>query len=248
VAESNLPRAALWSALVVQGALERRLLPEFTAQSGIGIDTVFDPTAVLMNRLKNEGLPDVIISTSDSLHQLQAVGFSFERVAPLVRSAIGIGVAPGSALRPPATSKELVKILVNARSVAYSRTGQSGIYFVELLDRLGIREIVDSRATVIEKGFTGNAVADGRADVAIQQLSELAFVDGVATLGPLPSDIQHYTEFSIGLAQGNGQATAPAAVALTDFLTAPPARHVFASYGLLPDHQVGGAIAEPPRQ
>jgi molybdate transport system substrate-binding protein len=232
MAESDAPRVTLWSALVVRGPLEKALLGEFSAQVGVEVDAVFDPTTVLMERLRHDGAPDVLISTTGSLQQLQSDDDpTVEHIVPLVRSAIGVGVKAGGVLPPLSSTDELVRLLVDARSVAYSRMGQSGIFFVEMLERLGIASIVSPKATVIEKGFTGEAVMDGRADVAIQQLSELAFVDGIAIVGPLPDDVQHYTDFSVGLGRDR---RGPSAAALSDFLTAPHARDVFQSYGLLP--------------
>jgi len=93
-----------------------------------------------------------------------------------------------------------VQTLLNARSVAYSVTGASGIYFAELLNRLRIADEINAKATIIEKGFIANAVVDGRADVGIQQLSELLFVPGAQIAGPFPAEVQQYTEFSAALA------------------------------------------------
>ncbi|WP_426303436.1 molybdate ABC transporter substrate-binding protein [Arthrobacter sp. R-11] len=74
------------------------------------------------------------------------------------------------------------------------------MYFAELLNLLRIADEINAKATIIEKGFIANAVVDGRADVGIQQLSELLFVPGAQIAGPFPAEVQQYTEFSAALA------------------------------------------------
>ena len=83
--------------------------------------------------------------------------------------------------------------------MAYSRNGPSGIYFAKLLPELGIAEQVNEHATVVDQGFTALALLDGRADLALQQMSELLFVPEAKIAGPIPLDVQHYTEFSAGV-------------------------------------------------
>ncbi len=216
----------LWSALVVRGALDT-LLPRFSRASGLDVAASFDPTTVLVRRLASEPPPDVVVVTSAAL--LESPLIDVTSIRELVGTGIGVGVAAGTPPPSVATVPDLVETLLGARSVAYSRSGQSGIFFAALLHRLGIAERVNARATVIEKGFTGEAVVDGRADIAIQQVSELRFVPGVAVAGPLPDEVQHYTDFGVALTTS---ARHPAAPALRDFLVSAAADEVYRGEGL----------------
>jgi molybdate transport system substrate-binding protein len=221
----------LWSALVVRGPFEGIILPAFTKSSGVEISAVFDPTTVLMQRLAEGECPDVIVSTTDSLEALPAGILVPGSITELVRTGIGIGVADGTDRPKVATIEQLKASLRAARSVAYSRAGQSGIYFASLIQELGIAEEVNAKATVIPKGFTGEALIDGRADIAIQQISELRFVRGVDVVGPLPEAVQRYTDFSVAL--GLGSDHAETARRLHAHLTAEAAQEAYAGAGLL---------------
>lgn len=53
---------------------------------------------------------------------------------------IGAAVPPGSEHPDISSVEELMETLTNARSVAYSRNGPSGIYFASLIQELGIAE------------------------------------------------------------------------------------------------------------
>jgi molybdate transport system substrate-binding protein len=122
--------------------------------------------------------------------------------------------------------------------VAYSRNGPSGIYFATLLQQLGIAGHVTGRATVVDTGFTALALLDGRADLAIQQMSELLSVPEAAIAGPLPAPVQHYTAFSAGTAP---QAPQHDAGALVAYLAGEPAKAAYAAAGLEPAQHVGTA-------
>nr|WP_042186542.1 substrate-binding domain-containing protein [Kibdelosporangium sp. MJ126-NF4]CEL17337.1 Hypothetical ABC transport system, periplasmic component [Kibdelosporangium sp. MJ126-NF4]CTQ91435.1 Hypothetical ABC transport system, periplasmic component [Kibdelosporangium sp. MJ126-NF4] len=213
----------LFSALAVKKAVDA-LVPAFTAETGIAVDTVFDPTTVLMKRIESGARPDVIIAVTGTLATLG------QPLAPLARTGVGVAVAPDAEIPDTSTVPALCEALTSARSVAYSRTGASGIYFASLIEQLGIAAEVNARATVVEKGFTALAVVDGRADIAIQQMSELKFVPEARIAGPLPEEVQHYSDFSVALGEG---AAAEAAL-LRDFLCGQPAKEAYAQAGLTP--------------
>ncbi|WP_258021164.1 class II aldolase/adducin family protein, partial [Streptomyces anatolicus] len=222
---------ALFSALAIKKALDDVVLEAFTSTSGLDVEGVYEPTNVLLRHLALGARPDVMVGVTGALEQLAASGqLAASSVRPLARVGIGVAVPPGAPAVDLSSTDALVRALTSARSVAYSRTGASGVAFAALLKRLGIADEVNSRATVVEKGFTALAVTDGRADLAVQQLSELRFVPDAQVVGPFPEEVQHYTELSVALgAQAVGSA---GAAALLRHLTAAPARAAYRAAGL----------------
>ena len=75
-------------------------------------------------------------------------------------------------------------------------------------------------------------IANGKADIGLQQISELVPVPGIDIVGPLPGDLQKMTTFSAGTC--TGAASADAARALVAYLAAPAARPVMRRWGLEP--------------
>lgn len=221
----------LYSGLAVKGVLEARVLPAFTVETGIEVQPTYEPTKVLEKLVSEGARPDVFLGVAPTVQQLAAAEVLDEgNLQPLVRSGIGLGVAPGASGPRIGTVEELVDALRSARSVAYSRTGASGIYFAGLLDRLGIADEVNERATTLAGGFTGEALLDGRADLAVQQIIELKAVEGVHVVGPLPDEVQQHVELWAGAATG-----APAAAqGLLTFLTSPAAVRAYGEVGLDP--------------
>lgn len=226
----NAAPLTLMSALVVRKALDGGVLSAYEQASGSSLRTEYAPTTILLERLAAGAEPDVLIGTSAALLRLEGSAVVRGSSLPLVRSAIGLGVASGAPRPVIATESELIDTLLSARSVAFSRAGQSGIFFQELLGRLGIADQVLPRATALDTGFTGVAVTDGRADLALQQVSELMFVDGVDVVAPLPEEFQHHSEFSVGI--GSGTVNRHAAESLVRHLTDSGARAAYAATGL----------------
>jgi ABC-type molybdate transport system substrate-binding protein len=220
---------SLFSGLATKDVLEDTVLPAFVAQSGYTVDTTFEPTTVLAELIAGGARPDVVLGVGSALRQLAADDvLSPATLSPLVRSGIGLAVPPGAPAPSIATVEELVATIRSARSVAYSRTGASGAHFVHLLDLFGIAEEVNARACIIDKGFTAEALLDGRADLAVQQIIELATVDGVRIVGPLPADAQHYVELWVGAAAD----ASPEAGSLLEFLISGTATDAYQAAGL----------------
>jgi molybdate transport system substrate-binding protein len=221
----------LFSALVVRKAFDEAVVPAFEAATGTAVAAVYDPTVQLTRRVAAGERFDVLLAATDSL-----AGFGgavdLGTTTPILRTGIGIAVPAGVPHPDISTTDALMQTLTSARSVAYSRTGQSGIYFARLLERLGISDRVDPRATVLEKGFTAEALLDGRADLAVQQLSELLFVPGAEIVGPLPEEVQHVTEFSAAF--GSQPAGPSESRAFVDFLRSPATRDAFRATRLEP--------------
>jgi molybdate transport system substrate-binding protein len=150
-----------------------------------------------------------------------------------VRSGIGVAVAAGSPPPPIQTVDELRRALLGSGRVAYSRTGASGVYFADLLVTLGIADAVNEQACIIDKGFVAETLLDGRADLAVQQLVELASVDGIQIVGPLPGEAQQHVELSAATS-----AASTTAGPLLEFLYSADAARTYRSAGLEPMFEV----------
>ncbi|MDH6522814.1 molybdate transport system substrate-binding protein [Streptomyces sp. SAI-135] len=222
----------MMSGLATRKAFDDHLFAAFTAQTGVEVVPIYDPTVQLLRRLDAGEHFDVMIAATPSLDALIANGIVAEGPRPIVRSGIGLAVARGAEHTKVTTRDDLVATLTTARSVAYSRTGQSGIYFVDLVKRLGLEDVVLPKATVLEKGFTATALESGEADLAVQQLSELLFVPGAEIVGPLPEELQKWTEFSAGTAVASTENADVAA--FVDFISSPEAAHAYRATALEP--------------
>jgi molybdate transport system substrate-binding protein len=188
----------LLSTLALKGAV-RGLAGRFEAAGGARIDADFAPTLGLLDRLRHGEGADVVILTKEALSDLAAKGTVVaESCVDLARSFVGIAVKAGADHPDIATEAALRATLLGARSVAYSRTGASGILFAQLIERIGIAPAINARARIIPAGFTAELLLTGEADLAVQQISELKLVPGVEVVGPIPRELQTPAVFSAG--------------------------------------------------
>lgn len=226
--QSRDRRIHLFSGLALQRVVETILLPRFRRDAGAEVEATFEPSAVLERMIRDGARPDVLVAVRSTVEVLSRDGVLNPRFSrPLVRSGLGIAVAAG-APRPAVDDEEaFVETLLRSR-VAYSRTGASGAAFRDLLARLGIAERVESRAVILDGGYTAEALLDRRADLAVQQMSELASVRGVDVVGPFPESAQSYVELDIGIAQG----APPSAEALAAVLRSEEAVSAYAAVGM----------------
>lgn len=195
--------------------------------------TEWQPTSVLMEAVASGRRADIIIATEDALIRLTDHGaLEGEGRLRLADARLGTAV-PNSKPRSDITTLEgFCQALMSARSVAYSKHGASGIYFSELIRKLGIADAINSRATVISSGLTAEKLLTGEADVAVQQISELMMVQGVEIVRPFPDAIQSVTTF--GAAIFTDCQNRPAAEAFMELLHSQKAKSAYQAYGLAP--------------
>jgi molybdate transport system substrate-binding protein len=212
------------------------LLADFEKTTGHTITLANDTAGGLQRRIEGGQAFDVAVITPAVIDDLIAKG----KVAPGSRvdvAQVGVGVAVREGAPKPdiSTVEALKKTLVAARAVAYidpASGGSSGIYFSNLLDRLGIAGEVKPKAKLQAGGYVAELVAKGEADIAVHQISEILPVKGVTLVGPLPAEVQRVTVYALGVAANPAD---PAAVkALTARLTRADAADVLKARGMEP--------------
>lgn len=219
----------LFSGLVVQQPLVESLIPEFEAATGVQVRTTFDPTTVLLQRIADGERPDLLLGVASSLHAVADDGIiDSDSIAEIAVSSVGFARLPGTPGPTDGSAQSFLDYLLAARAVAYSLSGASGVHFAEQLDQRGLRGHVDARAVRFEAGLTAEALHDGRADIAIQQVSELRAVAGDHLVEAIPHELQSYGRFAIG-ARPDAPAEAAAFIAR---LTGERAQRAFAAVGL----------------
>jgi molybdate transport system substrate-binding protein len=186
------------STLALKGAV-RSLAGRYEAECGVRIDADFAPTLGLLARLRGGEDADVVILTREGLDELTGQGsVAADSCVDLARSFVGIAVKAGAGHPDIATEAGLRAALLAARCVAYSRIGASGIFFAQLIERMGIAAEINARAHIVPSGFTAERLLTGEADLAVQQISELKQVEGVEVIGPIPHHLQTPAVFSAG--------------------------------------------------
>ncbi|MGI4858044.1 MAG: molybdate ABC transporter substrate-binding protein [Janthinobacterium lividum] len=233
VQESSAGRPVhLMSGFVVQTPFAADIIPRFE-RSGAKVQLEWNPTSVLVRDIAAGKRADALLVTREAMDTLVEDGIvdASTRVE-LLSSNLGIAVKRGAPHPSIEDVDQFQEALLNARSVAYSSGGASGIYFGKLIAQWGIAEDINERATVIKDGLAAEKLLNGEADLAVQQISELLTVDGIEIVGPFPPGAQNALSFSVACFAGTPNLDA--AKRFIAHINDAAARETYRRYGLDP--------------
>jgi molybdate transport system substrate-binding protein len=218
----------------------RGVMTEITpvlTRRGLDFAASYGASNVLMPRIAAGESADVVILTDAAIEDLTERGAIIEASRrDLARSAIGVAVPAGAARPNIRTVDAFKEAILAVRSIAFSRSGASGLHFAALIEHLGIAPEVMRKARVFD-GVVGELAAKGEVEMAVQQVSELKLVDGIDIIGALPDELQKITVFSAGVFM---RCARPAAAGLLiAALASPEAMGAMRRQGLEPVGRVG---------
>lgn len=174
----------------------------FTAETGESFDSFYGPVGTLVGKIAAGESPDLAILIPSALEKLQQEGLLTGRF-DLGRVGIYVAVKEGAPSPDFSTPEAFKAMLLNARSISLTDPGvggTAGIYLAGLLERMGIAETIRPKVQWQKNGFfSTQAVADGKADIAMTQKSEIVAVKGAAVAGPLPEPLQSITTYCAGI-------------------------------------------------
>ena len=135
-------------------------------------------------------------------------------------AAAPISAAPVSALLcaralPSRTSHRLTPSgapCLPSKSVAFPGKGASGLYFVSLLDRMGIKAEMQGKLKPMEAEDTVEVVARGEADLVVVVATRIMDVAGIDMVGPIPEELQTKIGFAAGLSSSTKEPDAAKAL------------------------------------
>ena len=224
--------------LLASGALDEighALVPQFEKTSGHKVTVTWSSTVKIKEKIAAGEVFDLVIVPAADVDKFIAEGkMAAGSRVDIAKSGVGVAVKAGLPKPDISSGEAIKKAMLAAKSVAYS-SGPSGVYVQALIQKLGIAEEMKPKSKQTPPGTrVGQYLAKGEAELGFQQISELIHETGIDYLGPLPPDVQNFTNFSSGI--GSGAQSQTAAKALQAFLTAPAAAEVIKKNGMEPAH------------
>ena len=220
------------SSVGMKAALEE-LQPQFERATPHRLVLVLGTTAPLKRQIEGGESFDVTILTppaalEDLARQGKVVAAT---IASVAKSGVGVAVAKGAPRPNLATAEAFKRTLLDARSIAYSKEGASGVAAARVIEKLGLVEEMKPR-TLLETrpGGAVTAVTEGKVELGFGLVSEIIPIAGVDFAGPLPPELQSYLVFAAGVSASARDAEA--AKAFIEFLRSPAALPVLRAKGM----------------
>jgi len=210
------------------------ITPYFERLTGHVLVTTFGLASELSDQIIAGQFCDVAILTATIADKLvkdkKIVAESRRDVA---RSGLGLAVRTGAAKPDIRNADALKRTLLAATSIATSKYGLAGIYFMQLLDELGIADAITPKIKFeFGSGYAAEITSRGEAELAVQLVSEILPVNGVELVGQFPAEVQKFGILTAGISENARQPAA--ALELIEYLVGPESAAAFLVKGLQP--------------
>jgi len=210
------------------------LAARFEGETGNRLVIDYDVFTALKKRIDaNEAFDVAILSPALVDELVREKKIAPESRTPLGRYGLGLAVRKGSPRPDIATAEALRRVLLQARSIAYSKDGASGKAFLTMLDRLRIAPEVTAKSKAVD--VTTQAVAEGAAQYGVTGVGLILADPAVDLVGRIPSDLQSYVVYTLGASTAAKESGI--ALALIRFLASPLAGPVLSRHGVEPGLQ-----------
>lgn len=218
------------------GAIEPGLhaaVSAFEKQSGHHVKITFNTTPQIQKRIAGGDRFDVVIAPPATIKTFAQEGKVEADGVNVGRVGLGAVVRPGAPAPDLSSAEALKKSVLEAESIVFNRAS-TGIYFENLLKKMGVYDQVEAKTTRYADGASVmEHVLKGKGrEVGFGAITEILLYKekGLRFVGPLPAEIQNYTSYTA--APMTGGANGETARALVKFLGSPAGKKLFVAAGI----------------
>lgn len=222
VLSGNGPRASV-----------RALCVEFAQATGNGVDLQFEVNPDVVKKGRAGEHFDVAVGNPSTIEQLIASGHVIaDSYVDIGTAGLAVGVRAGAAKLDLSSVEMFKRALLAANAVAFPAHGASGLYFVALVDRMGVKSEMQNKLRPMPAEDCVEVVARGEADMVVVVATRMVGVAGIEVAGPIPEALQTKIGFAAGLSASTQHPDI--ARALIAFLVAPAAAATLRANGVTP--------------
>jgi molybdate transport system substrate-binding protein len=215
---------------VVSGV--RDVASAFELATGHKVIVSFQAGPSLMQKVTSNAPADLVTHYPEAIDDLIKEGKVVGRRVDFARAGVGVAVKAGAPKPDISTPEAFKHAMLVAKSIAYSRTGASGIIAAKLMERLGLSEQLKDKTKLVDGVPIAEVVARGEAEVGMQQINVILPVAGADYVGPLPGELQGYVDFAVGVLAVSKERDA--AQELLKFMSSPEAAPLIRKSGMEP--------------
>jgi molybdate transport system substrate-binding protein len=232
LAPAGAEELRLYAAAGVKAPVEQ-MAADFERSTGHKIALVFDTAGAAEQRFLADSGATFLVTTRLRVSAAEKSGKLKQGVTSVVGDTVGGFAGPPGHPKPDiSTPAKLKAALLAAPRIAFSdpaRGATVGAHFLQVIEALGIKDQVLKKSTLAKDGVeTMQLVLDGKADLAVTQLSEIMQANRAALVGAFPPEFDLATTYALWLRND----ASPGAVAFAKLITSPAERAKLAEHGL----------------
>lgn len=183
-------------------ALAGQLASRAEAAAGVSLRPLIDLNPAIPERIVAGEAFDIALTNPPYAESLFAAGLAdsashraFGRVPLAVGRFSGVeGSIVGS-------TDEISALFHRANSIAYTGAGTSGRAFLDAMDRLGLTQMVMSKARAMGGGEPVKSVIAGTVDLAVAPLTTVLSTPGIVPAAIFPNELGAHIDMSVFLSQ-----------------------------------------------
>lgn len=205
----------------------------FEKESGHKVKITFNTTPQMRKRVAAGDTFDVIIAPPAAVKEFAKSGKVDEGGVNIGHVGSGVAVRPGAPVPAIASGEDIKKAVLEAESVVFNRAS-TGIYFENLLKKMGVWEQVEPKTVRYATGaeVMRHALKGKGKEVAFGPITEILLEKehGLVFVGPLPPEVQNFTSY-IAVTMNAGKQK-DVAQEFVKFLGGPVGKPLFVAAGI----------------
>jgi molybdate transport system substrate-binding protein len=171
----------------------------FQKETGHAVKVTYNTTPQIRKRVSAGDTFDVIVAPPAAVKEFAAAGKVEQGGVNVGRVGLGVVIRPGAPVPDISNTEAVKRTVLEAESIVFNRAS-SGLYFEELLKKMGIYAQVEPKAARYATGAeVMEHVLKGKGkEVGFGPITEiLQYKDkGTRLVGPLPAEIQNFTAYT----------------------------------------------------
>ena len=206
----------------------------FKKKTGHDVKIQFNTAPQIAQRIKDGYVADVLIAPPGALDGFLKDGkVAAEGRVPVGKVGAGITIRANATAPNVATTDALKDAVLKADTLVFN-TASTGIYLEKLFEKLGIAEQIKAKTTRYPNGeAVMEHVIKGKGnEIGFGAITEIKLFEpkGLKLVGPLPADVQNYTNYSAVVL--NTTTSPDLGKQFLAFLATPEAKQAFVSAGV----------------
>ena len=198
------------------------LLPDFERETAERVDVVVMLNPEVPGYVVGGATWDLAMTNPCYVEEILAAGHGAPGShRPFGRSPLAFGTRDADARLGGRQGRDVAELLLEAESIALTRTGTSGSTFARLVETLGLRDALEAKLRPMAGGGPMAALIAGEVDVAALPLTNIAPVPGVSAVAICPVALDVHIDLSMCLSRKASETASALAEWLLD-----PARDV----------------------